>query len=178
MNHVMIDLETLGTNKKAAIIEIGAVRFNAYGPEISTDEFHTYVSIDSNLQANRKIDASTLSWTLNEPHGVTLLQAAHTQGVELSEALTGLSNFITKDDYVWACGAAFDLAILETAYAEYNWEVPWKFWNEKCYRTMKNLSGVPPYKQIGVKHSARDDAYSQAIHLQQIFAHLKMRVTQ
>lgn len=42
-------------------------------------------------------------------------------------------------------------------------ELPWKFWNDRCYRTVS--AGFPRRQQTGTHHNALDDAISQTKHL-------------
>ena len=48
---------------------------------------------------------------------------------------------------------------------------PWSYGKNRCYRTMKRIFGenVPLVRQ-GVHHNGLDDAITQAVHLQEIFA--------
>jgi hypothetical protein len=43
-------------------------------------------------------------------------------------------------------------------------EVPWKFWNSRCFRTYKNLPGAKSVRapDAGIKHNAMADALTQA----------------
>lgn len=45
----MIDLETLGTSADAAVISVGAVKFDLEGSKIDDEGFYSSVSIESNL---------------------------------------------------------------------------------------------------------------------------------
>ena len=70
---------------------------------------------------------------------------------------------------MWGNGAAFDNAILSTAYALCEIEPPWIYWNDRCYRTVKSLNRSIPFIRLGTHHNALSDAESQATHLMQIF---------
>ena len=65
--------------------------------------------------------------------------------VKLKEALISFSSWLlmdsSKDDViVWGNGADFDNTILSSSYSETGLEQPWSFRNNRCYRTIKNLS--------------------------------------
>ncbi len=62
---------------------------------------------------------------------------------------------------MWGNGADFDNAILAHCYSRLGRPAPWKFWNSRCYRTLKSFSPVRG-KRIGVHHHALDDAKTQA----------------
>lgn len=173
MQHIMIDLETLGTAADAVILSIGAVRFDPFTSAIG-DTFYIPISIDSNLNAGRRIQEDTLKWWMAQsPEARAIFKE---KGVELAEALQQLNTFIRDNDQVWGNGAAFDITLLDTAYQGMQWFTPWKFWNVRCYRTLKALPGMPKLEdRVGVHHNALDDAISQAKHLQQIMNTLGMR---
>lgn len=163
MKHVMIDLETLGTVADACILSIGAVRFDLESAAIDDAGFYASISIDSNLQAKRRIQEDTLLWWLK--------QDAAAQGVfheskqTLQDALVELGDWLGDDgNHVWSNGADFDLPMLAHAYTSFGMEVPWKFWNSNCFRTYKKLPGAKLIRAAvtGVKHNALSDAYTQA----------------
>ena len=52
MNDIMLDLETMGTGTDAAIIAIGAVRFDAK----VTDRVHRIVALQSSVDAGLRMD--------------------------------------------------------------------------------------------------------------------------
>lgn len=66
---------------------------------------------------------------------------------------------------LWGNGSDFDNVILASAYRSCNLEVPWKFWNNRCYRTVKALRPDIKIHRSGTYHNALDDAVSQAEHL-------------
>jgi hypothetical protein len=75
----------------------------------------------------------------------------------------------TFDDVkVWGNGADFDLPILGAAYVACGLPVPWKPYNGRCYRTLKNLAPQIKLQREGAHHNALDDAISQATHLENI----------
>ena len=47
---------------------------------------------------------------------------------------------------------------------------PWKFWNDRCYRTIKSMHPEVPMPRTGTHHNALDDAKTQALHLMAILA--------
>ncbi|MEG1654826.1 MAG: 3'-5' exonuclease, partial [Hafnia sp.] len=57
MNHLMIDLETMGNGTYAPIISIGAVFFDTNSGEIGTD-FQVNVSLESSMRFRARPDAS------------------------------------------------------------------------------------------------------------------------
>jgi hypothetical protein len=165
----MIDCETLGTTASAVILSIGAVKFDLNSDAIDDNGFYSSATIESNLDLGRRIQEDTLLWWLKQPAAAQ--QVFHEAKVPLSDSLIELSDWIGADDcHVWSNGADFDLPMISHAYSQIGVEVPWKFWNSRCFRTYKNLPGakdirVPP---LGVKHNALSDAYQQAQTIQAI----------
>ncbi len=165
MNSVMLDLETMGNGVNAAIIAIGAVRFDAGA---ITDEFYAVVDLASAVDAGLEIDASTVLWWMKQSDNSR--QQFERNGVPLKEALKQFAEWVGKGAEVWGNGAAFDNAILSNAYRKCGMKQPWEFWNDRCYRTVKNMHPGVKMERIGVHHRAVDDAKSQAAHLMRIIS--------
>lgn len=163
MKHVMVDNETLGTTADAVILSIGAVKFDPATGEIDNDGFYRSISIESNLDYKRRISEDTLLWWLKQ--GVAAQQVFYEAKETLPVALKEFSDWIGTDDYtMWSNGADFDLPMLSHAFTQVGVEIPWKFFNSRCFRTYKNLPGAKEIRvpAIGVKHNALSDAYQQA----------------
>lgn len=165
----MFDLETLGTTADACIMSIGAVKFDLDSDKIDDSGFYASVSVDSNLELKRRISEATLIWWMKQ--GAAAQGVFHESKQTLQMALIDLADWIgAGDPTVWSNGADFDLPMLAHAFTQCGMDVPWKFWNSRCFRTYKNLPGakgvrLPP---VGVKHNAMSDAYSQVLSLQAI----------
>jgi hypothetical protein len=173
----MIDLETLGTSQSAAIAAIGAVEFNPRGGELGP-AFYCHVDIEDAVAAGLKIEPNTVKWWLRQGEEARAELALPRRPLPLSQALQRLAIFLAGNDntvdtkgelVVWAKGTSFDCAILRTAYDLVGSELPWHYWNERCYRTIARL--VPAIAEPefdGVAHNALEDAKHQAQHLQMI----------
>lgn len=161
----MLDLETMGNGANAAIIAIGAARFDA--GEI-TDEFYTVIDLATSVAAGLEMDASTVMWWMKQSDEAR--RQFERESVELKEALKQFADWIGEDAQVWGNGAAFDNVILSNAYIKCGMEQPWEFWNDRCYRTVKNMHPDVKMERIGVYHRAVDDAKSQADHLMRIIS--------
>lgn len=165
MNHVMLDLETMGNGPSAAIVAIGAVRF---GDGVTGDEFYERVNLESSLAIGLKMDASTVLWWMQQSDAARA-ELYRRDGCPIELALEKFAAWLPPlDAQVWGNGASFDNVILNTAYRFAGKEGPWKFWNDRCYRTIKALHPHIKVEQRGTHHHALDDARSQARHLMQI----------
>lgn len=170
-NDIMMDLETLSTAVDCAIVSIGAVRFNA--DTIADDKFYRIISIESNLAQGRVVSADTLRWWLEQDAQAKAVFNDPNQ-MHISAALSDFQKWIGADAEtvnVWSNGADFDIAIMANAYAKSGTPTPWKFYNTRCFRTIKSTpatTAVPKPKNFG-KHNALLDAINQAQHLQLIW---------
>jgi hypothetical protein len=103
--------------------------------------------------------------------------------VKCREGIDSLNGFLTNEnltmpaDYlgnipdvrVWGNGADFDNPILAVAYRRTIFSgQPWKPYNGRCYRTVKNQFQDVKLVRTGTHHNALDDARSQATHLVEI----------
>lgn len=166
MRHLMLDLETLGTTPGCVVLSIGAVEFDLDGIK---SEFHAHIDVDSSTALGLKVDARTVMWWLDQSKEAqnALLQA---DPFPIHDVLDALSDtFDWKDLKVWANGASFDFPILEAVYKAAHRTVPWKYYNQMDFRTMKNLVPNGSYELLrvrpGTAHDALDDARSQALTL-------------
>jgi len=161
---VMLDLETLGQKPGSVIVAIGAVQFG--GGKI-TSEFYRRITATSAVRVGLRIDAETVLWWLKQS------DAARAEITQPGEAIARvLMDFTTwlgaAEAEVWGNGAGFDNVLLAAAYDACGLKPPWNFWNDRCYRTMKNLRLVDLPPQTGTAHNALDDARYQAQHLMKI----------
>lgn len=173
---LMIDFETLGTSVDSAIISMGAVRFNLDSNEIDDSAFYASISVDSNLEAGRTISESTLIWWMGQSKEA---QKVFTEPKMTLEIALGefFEWFGEADDNirVWSNGADFDIPMMAHAMKHFGWELPWKFWNHKCFRTFKGLPCAKLAKKPdnALAHNALNDAIAQAKYAQAIQAVLK-----
>ena len=167
--HVMLDLETFGNGNDAAIISIGAVKFNE--AEI-LDEFHVGVDPATCQAVGLKIDASTVLWWLDNERQAARDAMYVLEKVDLGSALAGFSDWFGDEKPIWGNGATFDNVILRSAYRACGLDYPSRFWLDRCYRTVKSLAPGIELVREGTHHDACDDARCQAKHLQAICAHL------
>ncbi len=165
INEIMVDLETMDTKPTAAIVAIGAVAF--CDGEIF-DEFYVNVSLQDNVDCGRTISGDTIMWWMSQSDAAR--GALKRDCSSLWAALHQFSGWLQANgvELVWGNGAAFDNVILEDAFRSVNHGLPWKFYNDRCYRTVKNMFPEVKLERVGEHHNALDDAKSQALHLMRI----------
>jgi exodeoxyribonuclease VIII len=167
----MLDLETMGTNKNAAIIAIGAVRMDLVTKTVRSEgagasTFYRVVSLESSMKSGGVVDASTIMWWMKQSEEARrCLTSSDTCSLE--EALKGFSNWAKEVPVreLWGNGSDFDNVILENSYARLGMAVPWRYTANRCYRTVAALHPSVPRPVAGVHHNALDDAVNQAKHL-------------
>lgn len=186
MNHIMLDLETMGTGNNAAIVAIGAVAFDPSDyivrPTDPLYAFYAPVSLESSVAAGLTIDVSTILWWMKQSEEARRSTFESSCPSTLRVAL-GLFSFWaaphiskTGDSFgLWGNGATFDNVVIRSAFKAVDLPVPWSFRQDKCYRTLVNLlpeSRRPKFEPYGTAHNALDDAIAQARHLQKVYKEL------
>lgn len=158
--HVMLDLETMGRTTTAPIVAIGAVTFTSVGVH---DSFYTAIQLQSAAEG-AVIDPETVLWWLEQSDDVRAEVRRATE--PQYRALERFANWLPQEFAgIWGNGAGFDNALLAAAYTRMKLPVPWRFWQDRCYRTVKSLFPGVPYTRTGTHHHALDDARTQAEHL-------------
>jgi hypothetical protein len=183
MNNVMLDLETMDTAATAAITAIGAVKFDLVTGEIG-ETFYRKISLQSSIDRGLTVSGSTIQWWLKQNEQARLEMAE--EGISLPDALWEFALYIgaersLEDDHdwvkstakIWGNGAAFDNAILAYAYSKVKLDLPWNFWNDRCYRTLKEVRPEVELVREGTHHNALDDAISQAKHLCRVVSYMR-----
>lgn len=181
MNHLMIDLETMGTKPNAAIVAIGAVFFDPQSGELGP-EFYTAVNLASAMEQGAVPDGDTIVWWLKQsPEARSAICVD--DALPIAAALSELSHFINRNTdpkylKVWGNGATFDNIILRGAYERSGQTCPWKFFNDSDVRTivlMGRQMGFDPKREMpfdGVVHNALADAQHQAKYVSAIWQRL------
>lgn len=169
--HVMLDLETMGDGNDAAIVSIGAVKFDANN---ILDGFHTGVDLASSMQMGLRTSPGTIMWWLHPDRAAARNNLLVLEKLDLPSALQGFSQWFGDEGPVWGNGATFDNVILRSSYAACGMTYPTRFWHDKCYRTLKGLAPEIELVGEGVHHDAYDDALSQAKHAQALAKHLNI----
>lgn len=165
----MIDLETLDVRASAVVVSVGAVKFNPETGELG-DELHVRLCIDGQLQVGRTIGERTLMWWMEQSDAARAV--FQEEAPPCYSGLVAIKTFIPEDAVVWGNGAEFDNAILASLFNAHGIQAPWKHYNSRCYRTLKNMYPHVEKPEPRVEHNALDDARAQALHLLAIFAEI------
>ena len=164
INHVMIDIETLGTRPGDVILSIGAVWF-APGESVKSS-FHISIDSESSKEAGLRAQKSTLEWWGKQSPEARAIAFAGEYSLE--SALKQFTMWLPKGKEelrVWGNGANFDNALVAAAYRAVKMEMPWHYWNDRCYRTISAMFMKTKVERVGTGHNALDDATTQALRL-------------
>ncbi len=178
--HLMIDLETMGTNTNAPIVVIGAVFFDPQTGEIGP-VFYIVISLTDAMNTGAVPDGGTIEWWLKQSSEARA--AILTDQVKLKDALSRFREFINEysDEklvQVWGNGATFDNAILRTSYEHLDIPCPWRYYNDRDVRTIVELGKAIDFDARtaipfeGERHNALDDARYQAKYVSVIWQKL------
>lgn len=179
MLNVMLDLETLGLHADAAIVSIGAVKFDPYGTELGDHDDKEYEpfyrALDLNdvvTQQKRSVDGATLKWWLNQPYEPRAVFQEENQ-VTLLTALAAFWEWYGAESLpTWGNGAGFDNVILRNAFENTHGACPFSYYHDRCFRTLKALFPNVEYVKPSTPHHALWDAIAQAKHVQKLFKFL------
>ena len=166
-DHVVVDIETLGTIPGAPIVQIAAVAFALGASEDEWELFEVKVDVRSLIYK----DGISFDTLVDEVFG-------EAERLDTASALNSFHRWLgfTYTKTLWGNGAAFDNELLKAALLQYCCiREPWNFRIDRCFRTVKNLykEQVPEPHFIGTKHNALDDAMHQARWLNQILQHIQ-----
>ncbi len=172
---VMIDLETLATSPDAAVLTIGAVKFDPFGSDVKEpdcEKFYVKVDLDSCDRIGLVTHEDTIAWWSQQSKEAQE-EAFSTEGrIDIVDAMHQLYKFCWGAKRVWSHGAAFDIVICEHIFKKINKAVPWSFWQVRCTRTLFDL-GIDPKRPPVLKHHALEDAWNQAVGVQNVFTTLR-----
>lgn len=183
------DLETLGTAENAVVLEIGAVDFDPRGNDTVDDLLDRSVRfalpIQSQLDAGRIVDGSTICWWAQQPNAGRLFEWVDSLEREggghqhYSSAVDLFREWLTRHfDVVedlplpcaWANSPSFDTVKLRSLFKSCGRAVPdvLGFRRERDLRTLKVLHPVYFVEPVLTAHQADHDAVYQALLVQAI----------
>ena len=190
INHIMVDLETLGTVPGCSILSIGAVRFVPEEDRLA-EEFYAVILRTSCLDVFLEEKDETIKWWNDKsPEARQVLLDAEDPDIAepLPMALESFNNWLLglggmRSIRIYGNGADFDNPILRVAQDAAGID-PFNskagHFGGRCYRTLKSLDelfgpsfAAPKVEREGTYHNALDDAKHQARHLMAIVRHVR-----
>jgi DNA polymerase III epsilon subunit-like protein len=175
LTDVMIDLETLDVLPTATILSIGAVKFDPFGDDVNSPscvKFYTRVDVDSCDRLGATVSQATLDWWANQS-AEAQEEAFHPDNrIDIKDAMEQLYKFCWGAKRVWSHGSGFDIIILEHYFRKIEKAIPWSFWEARDTRTLFDL-GINPNRPPVLKHHALEDAWNQAVGVQNVYRTLQ-----
>lgn len=174
LTDVMIDLETLATSPDAAILTIGAVKFDPFGDDFNEpncEKFYVKVDLDSCDRIGLVTHEDTIAWWANQSKEAQDEAFSETGRIDIVDAMNQLYKFCWGAKRVWSHGASFDVVICEHIFKKIGKAVPWSFWQVRCTRTLFDI-GINPTRPPVLKHHALEDAWNQTVGVQNVFRKL------
>jgi len=179
LTDIMIDLETLNTTPDAAILTIGAVKFDPFGRELSEpemDSFYVKVDLDSCDRIGLTTNDDTIAWWANQSKEAQAAAFDPEGRIDIVDAFAQLYKFCWGAKRVWSNGSCFDIVICEHVFRKINRACPWKFWEVRDVRTAFDL-GIDPKRPPVTAHHALEDAWNQAVGIQNVYNTLRTSTT-
>lgn len=174
MNTVMLDFETLGNGKYAAIAQIGACYFDRITGEIGKT-FRTNVDAGSSTDCGGEIDAPTVYWWMEQSDEArkSLLEEPR---VSLQNALSELNNFLESGTTIWS-HATFDFVILTESLKRLKIDPKFSYRAARDIRTLMDLAKLDSKKfdRDGVHHDALADCLHQVKYCVEAFRIIEKR---
>ena len=177
----MLDLETLGTDRDAAILTIGAVQFDLATGKTG-EEFLFKVDPQSCFDVGGSITWSTLEFWMNQDEDA--VKSLSGLRISIKEMLERLNDWVQdiiseegKNVKIWTKGTDFDIGILYFYYSKFKGIDPvWKYWNPRDARTAvemysegKEIENGMKKDINGVLHNAIDDCKQQIKYCSKIY---------
>lgn len=161
---LMLDLETYAVSPRALVLSVGAVAFSFNDAGLDQKSYRAVLDRrEQAVRLKRDVDAATMRWweqqapeaLFNEPQ------------VPVRQVLDELRGFVAEHTVgeaavrPWSNGADFDLVILGTLYHEVELQRPWRYYQQRCFRTLMGL--FPREYKYAVKHVPRNPLKHDAL---------------
>ena len=177
MKDVMLDLETFGTRQGNVIRSVGALVFDRNSDRVGA-EFYMNIDESSCIERGLTIDAGTAAWWETQPKAAR--DALLVDPRSMVEVAVEFVSWYRRQRVtnVWSQGANFDEPLWSYFIDKAGQQVPWKFWESRCTRTIYDAANFNMHsvKRAGQHHNALDDCRHQVICVQRSFALLRGRM--
>lgn len=166
--HLMLDCETLGTKPSAPIVSLGAVFFNEHTGEIGPTFYRT-VHLATSVRLGFVIEPEAVLFWLEQPDEAR--NAIRFNAVTAEDAFVDFVDWVAEngpakgDLRIFAASPAFDCVKVEAHLKALELPVPWFYWAERDYRTIRERNRVVEEAERVGHHNALGDAIHQAEHL-------------
>lgn len=159
-----VDIESLGIRPGSIVLSVGAVPFDVERG-LENDAFYRRISVMDSMVNGLVADRDTLDWWASQPREAwdCLAEVKEHRLREVFEELAAfVSHFCAPKCRVWMKGPSFDGVLLQEAALRARTGLPWKYFQERCVRTICDHIAEPERPADNVKHDALSDAMHQA----------------
>lgn len=161
-NHIMIDIEALGTSRDCVIVSVGAVRFDLDTGKIHSSKYWD-LGMGEQQRRGRTIDSSTIMWWANQTKE-TQQALRNTERSTIINFIGEFNKFIEGKVFYWAKGTNYDLEIISDLYRLYEQRPPFRYskWvDARVYYLLGKKLGILPLEKNEGAHNALQDAEYQ-----------------
>ena len=181
MNHLMIDIETLGVHPGSVVLEIGMIPFDLTGK--MDVPYVMRINIQNSIDLGFSFDSDTMKWWL-ENYPDLIKDHFMNDGYkdarwvmnDVRQYIDSIRNTLQEGTrlYLWSCYPQFDFCKLKEYFKKTGVSVPWEFYEEFDYATIVNspLFDDDQLPQYDTKHRSLDDCRDQIKLLCEAFSRL------
>ena len=157
----MIDFETLGNGKNAAVVQIGACYFDKLTGKIG-NKLDIRITPESAVKSGADMDASTVLWWLDQSEEA---RTAVFKGpaIDIRAAFIGLNNFLANAEAIWS-HATFDFVILQETLKRLEIRPTFRYSAAKDIRTLQYLAPLTKEEMAGLtREGIHHDGFSDCL---------------
>lgn len=190
LTHLLIDIETLGTDPNAVVLSIACVPFvlevHTYFEELVPAGFYVKLDVQEQIKTHhRSIEDSVMKWWKKQPKDVfDAMVRPSSEDMSIKEGLTLLNKFVSgiksyhfNESYVWSRGNNFDFPILKSLYQAAGIGLPYNDWRARDVRTAIDIMAGTDNGQYNLRfggdgfiaHNPLHDAAMDAARLNELF---------
>lgn len=169
--HIVIDIETLGTEPGCEIRSIGACAFH----DTNHLDAHTFYRLTHNdINFYGHVDANALNWWRTDKRISKLARRHCLQHLNRADITRALLDFVewiyvihtfypnAGTPIYWGNGPDFDQACLAVAMKACGVPIPWTYRDNRDYRTLMDAVGLVELRRRTVRHHSMHDAVHEA----------------
>jgi hypothetical protein len=162
MKDIMLDIETMGTGPCAALVQVGAMRFDLETGQCAPQTLLIDVALQSSLAVGAVETIATREWWA--ARGGFLHASSPVSVGDMFGQLHGWVREGGEVVRVWAKGPHFDIAILEFHALALGGRLPWEYYQVRDVRTIVELARFTGWRHgagSGPTHRADQDCEVQ-----------------
>lgn len=190
LTHLLIDIETLGTEPNAVVLSIAYVPFvlevHTYFEELVSAGVYVKLDVQEQIRIHhRSVEDSVVKWWKTQPKDVfDAMVRPSSEDMSMKEGLTllnkfvsGIKNYHFNESYVWSRGNNFDFPILKSLYQAAGIGLPYNDWRARDVRTAIDIMAGTDNGKYNLRfggdgfiaHNPLHDAAMDAARLNELF---------